>query len=149
MSRSLTSATAIAVFILVATEAFAQETIACDPHRGPANSKIECLTKMLRSLNEKVNSLEAQLNHYARQDNLSDYVRRSELESLLTGYVRYRSSLAINLLTEPSSSQQDGRCLEAYVGEAGVIAHRPCNFDSRKELRWQLLPTPQIEAEGQ
>ncbi len=149
MSRNMISALIVGMSFSAATGALSQEIDTCDLHRGSANSKIECLARMVRSLNDKVTSLEAQFNNYSRPEDLSDYVRRSELETVLSGYVRYHSSLGINLLVEPSTSQNTGRCLEAYPGETGVIAHKPCNFDSKQELKWQLLPAPRTEAERQ
>lgn len=146
MSRNTTTVLVVGVFVSGVTGALAQEIAACDLHRGSANSRIECLTKMVRSLNERLSSLEEKLNKYPRSNDSSAYVRRSELETLLSDYVRYQSPLAINLLVEPSSSQYTGRCLEAYPGETAVIAHRPCDFASKQELKWKLLPAPQMDA---
>lgn len=149
MSHKPTIAFAIGVFFALANQSLGQETApTCDPNRGPMHSRMQCLTKMVHSLREKVSSLEMKLNEYAKPVDLSGYLRRSDLDALLVGYVRYQSPLAINLAVEPSTSQQNGRCLEGYVGEVGVVAHKPCNFDSKQELKWQLLPATPTAAKN-
>jgi hypothetical protein len=141
MSVSLVPVAAICGILALTGEAPAQESApACNPRRGAASARIECLTRLLHSLDEKVSSLQAELK--------AAYLPRAELDSALDGYVKYKSPLAINLLIEPSLSQVDGRCLEAYAGEAAVIAHRPCNFDTKLGLKWQLLPAPRTAAEN-
>lgn len=141
MSHKLTTAFAIGVLFALPNQSLGQEIEpTCNPNSGPVHSRMQCLTKMVHSLSEKVSSLELKLNEYSKPVDLSGYLRRSDLDALLSGYVRYQSSLAINLAVEPSSSQQTGRCLEGYMGEVGVVAHKPCDFDSKQELKWQLLP---------
>jgi len=54
--------------------------------------------------------------------------------------------VAINLAIEPSTSQMDGRCLEAMTGDAGVVAQKPCNFDTEPLLKWRFLPVAGISA---
>lgn len=149
MSHRLATAFAISAFFALANQALAQEMpLTCNPNKGSTNARVQCLMKMIHSLNEKVTSLESELAQYSKSAELSAYLRRSDLDALLTGYVKYRSPLAINLAVEPSSSQQNGRCLEGYAGEVTIVAHKPCDFDSKRELKWQLLPAPSEAAKN-
>ena len=40
----------------------------------------------------------------------------------------------------------DGRCLEAYSGQVGVMAQKPCDFDTKPQLKWQFLPVASMSA---
>ncbi len=143
MSKTLTSAAVMAgaAFFTFAAQALAQTSSpACNPEVGHANSRIECLAKITHSLNEEIASLRSQLGQCAKTTDLSVYLKPSDLDDRLGAYVKYNAPLAINMLVEPSTGQLDGRCLEAYVGEVGVVAHKPCNFESKQELKWRLLP---------
>ena len=54
-------------------------TTSCDPNIGRVNSRIACLAKRIDVLNERVVSLQSELGRYATSAELSDYVRRSDL----------------------------------------------------------------------
>jgi hypothetical protein len=57
-SRNLTAVMALAALFAAAGQARAQETPpACNPKAGHANARIECLTKMVISMNEKLGEL--------------------------------------------------------------------------------------------
>ena len=131
-------------FILVLTFPVTAQpsTSNCDPNIGRMKEKVLCLSKLVHVLNERVSSLEARHGESAKTADLSAYLKASDLDDRLRGYVKYGSPLAINLVAESSTSQQDGRCLSAEVGEVGVLARRPCNFDTRGELIWQFLRAP-------
>jgi hypothetical protein len=147
MSRNLTAVMALAALFAAAGQARAQETPpACNPKAGHANARIECLTKMVISLNEKLGELRGALGKNANSADTSAYLSRSELETVLADYVKYKSPVAINLAIEPSTSQMDGRCLEAMTGDAGVLAQKPCNFDTEPLLKWRFLPVAGISA---
>lgn len=146
MSRKLTLGIATGFFVLFASGAFGQPNPSqCNPNVGRASSRNRCLIEIVHSLNSRVSSLEAELSNAKQGADLSAYMRRSELDAVLTGYVKYSSPLAINLAAEPASNQQNGRCLEGYVGEVGVVGHNPCNFEEKQGLKWQLLPALRTE----
>lgn len=123
-------------------DANAQNVPTCNPSIGRAYARIECLAKMIDSLNKQVAELRSNQEKSAQTGDLSGYVKSSELQSLLVGYVKYDTPLAINLVAEPRTGPSDGRCLDAYSGEVGVVARKPCDFAKTKQLRWQLLPVP-------
>ena len=79
---------------------------------------------------------------------MSDYIRQSDLEKFLSGYVKYNSPLAINVASEPSTSQKDGSCLAADLAQEGVVIDKPCSYDTRPALKWQLLPVMKTSAEN-
>jgi len=134
MSRNLTAVMALAALFAAAGQARAQETPpACNPKAGHANARIECLTKMVISLNEKLGELRGALGKNANSADTSAYLSRSELETVLADYVKYKSPV-------------DGRCLEAMTGDAGVLAQTPCNFDTEPLLKWRFLPVAGISA---
>ncbi len=108
----------------------------CNPYAGSSNMKIACLAKIVSAQAQLIASLEQRLGQTA---NAAGYLTESELDAHLSGYVKYNSAIAINALVEPSGSQSDGRCLESYFDDVAVIAHKPCSFLAKKELRWQLL----------
>lgn len=140
---------ALAIVLLAANESRAQaSTLICDPDVGRDKSRIECLAKIVRSLSEQLASLQAQLSGSAKSGESPRFVTSSELDARLGGYVKYGSPLAINLLAEPSATQNDGRCLEGFSGEVGVIAHRPCDFEGKEQLQWRLLPVIRKEGEN-
>ena len=137
----LTAVLALAALFAAEGQPRAQEAAsACNPNVGHANARIECLTKMVASLNEKLGELRGELNKNAKSPNSSAYLTRSEFDSVLADYVKYKSPVAINLAIEPSTSQMDGRCLEAYSGQVGVMAQKPCDFDMKPQLKWRFLP---------
>ncbi len=143
MSRNLTAIMALAAIFAAAGQARAQEAApACNPKAGRASARIECLTKMVAALSEKV----GELSKSAKSADSSAYLSRSELDSVLADYVKYKSPVAINLAIEPSNSQLDGRCLEAYTGQVGVMAQKPCNFDTKPQLKWQFLPVASVSS---
>jgi len=113
MSKNLTAVMALAGLLAAAGQPRAQEAPpACNPKVGRANARIECLTKMVISLNEKLGELRGELDKNAKSADSSAYLTRSEFDSVLADYVKYKSPVAINLAIEPSNSQMDGRCLE-------------------------------------
>jgi len=147
MSKNLTAVMALAGLFAAAGQPCAQEAPpACNPKVGRANARIECLTKMVISLNEKLGELRGELDKNAKSADSSAYLTRSEFDSVLAEYVKYKSPVAINLAIEPSNSQMDGRCLEAYSGQVGVMAQRPCNFDTKPQLKWQFLPVTSMSS---
>ncbi len=147
MSKNLTAVMALSAVFAVTGQLRAQEAApACNPKVGHANARIECLTKMIVSLNEKVGALQSELGKNAKSADSSAYLRQSDLDAVLTDYVKYKSPVAINLAIEPSTGQQDGRCLEAYSGQVGVMAQKPCNFDTKPQLKWQFLPVARTSA---
>lgn len=135
-------AAAAGVLLAFAGEAFAlEEKPSCNPNAGKPNARIECLTKMVNALRDRVGGLQDELaKKNETPSDQSAYLRRSDLESALGDYVKYKTPLAINLTGEPATSQQDGRCLEAYPGQVGVVARKPCDYEAKPELRWQLFP---------
>jgi hypothetical protein len=131
---------ALAALFAAAGQPRAQEAPrTCNPNAGRASARIECLASMVSSLNEKLGELRAEVSKNANSVDTSAYLRRSDLDSALVDYVKYKSPVAINLALEPSTSQMDGRCLEA-TNEAGVVVQKPCNFDTEPLLKWQFLP---------
>jgi hypothetical protein len=147
MSKNLTAVMALAGLFAAAGQPCAQEAPpACNPKVGRANARIECLTKMVISLNEKLGELRGELDKNAKSADSSAYLTRSESDSVLADYVKYKSPVAINLAIEPSNSQMDGRCLEAYSGQVGVMAQKPCNFDTKPQLKWQFLPVTSMSS---
>jgi hypothetical protein len=143
MSRNLTAIMALAAIFAAAGQPRAQEAApACNPKVGHANARIECLTKMVAALNERI----GELSKSAKSVDSSAYLSRSELDSVLADYVKYKSPVAINLAIEPSTGQQDGRCLEAYSGQVGVMAQKPCDFDTKPQLKWQFLPVARVSS---
>lgn len=136
------------ILLWAPTPSQAQTAPGCDPNIGRERSRMECLTEMVHSLREQLTSLQAQLRQSAKIGESSSLVTSSELNARLDAYVKYNSPLAINLLAEPSTSQNDGRCLEAYSGEVGVIAHHPCDFQTKAQLQWRLLPAIHKEAKS-
>ncbi len=150
MSRNLTVVMALAAVFAITGQLRAQEVApACNPKTGHANARIECLTKMILLLNEKIGELQSELGKNAKSVDTSPYLRPTDLDAVLADYVKYKSPVAINLATEPSTSQQDGRCLEAYSGQVGVMAQKPCNFDTKPQLKWQFLPAAGLSAASQ
>ncbi len=137
------SATPLAVGILAAgiTGTNAQSPYPdCNPNARSIKQRIECLTKTIRFQRAQLSALENDLKQY--QTLSSACLKPSDLPDLLAGYVKYGSPVAINLFAEPQTNQSPGRCLEAFPGEVGVTAHKPCNYSSSPELKWQLLPAP-------
>ncbi len=147
MSKKLTVVMALAALFAASGQPHAQEAPpACNPKVGHANARIECRTKMVISLNKKLGELRGELDKNAKSADSSAYLSRSEFDSVLADYVKYKSPVAINLATEPSNSQMDGRCLEAYTGQVGVMAQKPSNFDTKPQLKWQFLPVASMSS---
>ncbi len=86
-------------------------------------------------------------NRLKRAD-LSDYIRRSDLGSFLDGYVKYNSALAINVASDPSTSQTTGSCLAADLDQEGAVVDKPCNHDAKPALKWQLTPALKSSADN-
>ncbi len=104
MSKNLTVVMALAALFAASAQPRAQEAPpACNPKLGNANARIECLTKMVISLNEKLAELPGKLDKSAKSADSSAYLTRSEFDSVLADYVKYKSPVAINLATEPSN----------------------------------------------
>jgi hypothetical protein len=103
---------------------------------------------MTHSLSDKIDSLQTGLAQNSKRPDLSDYIRQSDLENFLSGYVKYNSPLAINVASEPSTSQKDGSCLAADLAQEGVVIDKPCNYDTKSALKWQLLPVMKTSAEN-
>ncbi len=135
-----------AYFTAVITDACAQQTLAsCNPNVGGSAARIACLARIVDAQSKLIQSLENRIE----EQGSAPFVTRAELDKLLSEYVKFKSAVAVNALVEPSLNQSDGRCLETYFDDMAVIAHKPCNFLSRKELRWQLLPaSPDRRVEG-
>ncbi len=147
MSKKLTAVMALAALFAAGGQPRAQEAPpVCTPKIGHANARIECLTKMVISLNEKLGELRGELDKNAKSADSSPYLTRAEFDSVLSDYVKYKSPVAINFAIEPSNSQLDGRCLEAYSGQVGVMAQKPCDFDTKPQLKWQFLPVASMSA---
>ncbi len=149
MRQNLTATLTLAALLAVIGEARAQDNAnapSCNPNTGRASARIDCLNRMTRALSDKIDSLQVKLAQNSKPADLSDYIRRSDLDNALTGYVKYSAPLAINVASEPSTSQTDGRCLAADLVEEGVVIDKPCNYDARAELRWQLLPVLKTSA---
>ena len=100
MSRNLLAVIALAAVYAITGQVRAQEVApACNPKTGHANARIECLTKMILSLNEKIGELRSELGKNAKSVDASAYLRPSDLDAVLADYVKYESPVAINLAT--------------------------------------------------
>ena len=149
MSRKLTSTLAIAALLAIAGGARAQDNApTCNPNTGRATEKIACLNKISRALSDKIDSLQTALSQNLKRADLSDYIRRSDLDSFLDGYVKYNSALAINVASDPSTSQTTGSCLAADLDQEGVVVDKPCNYDAKPALKWQLIPALKSSADN-
>ncbi|MGA8172033.1 MAG: hypothetical protein WB816_14530 [Methylocystis sp.] len=147
MSSYVTAAMALAALFATAGQPRAQEAApTCNPKVGHPNARIECLTRMMTSLNGKVEELQSELGKRAKSADSSTYLRRSEFDAVIADYVKYKSPVAINLALEPSSGQKDGRCLEAFSGQVGVMVRKPCDFDTKPQLKWLFLPVEQLSS---
>jgi hypothetical protein len=130
----------LTMFCIGSTDANAKNTPTCDPGGGRTSARIECLAKIVDSLNKQIVELRSNQQRSAQHGDGSGYVKSSELDTFLAGYVKYDTPLAINLVAEPRTGPFDGRCLEAYSDEVGVVARKPCDFEKTIQLKWQLLP---------
>ena len=75
MSKKLTAVMALAALFAAGGQPRAQETSpACNPKIGHANARIECLTKMVISLNEKLGELRGELDKNTKSADLSAYL---------------------------------------------------------------------------
>src|SRR5664279_3885731 len=105
MSRKLTSTLALAAVLAIVGGARAQDTApTCNPNTGRATDRIACLNKMTRALSDKIDSLQTMLAQSPKPADLSGYIRRSDLDNYLDGYVKYNSPLAVNVASDPSTS---------------------------------------------
>jgi hypothetical protein len=148
MTKKLTTTLALAALLAIVTEAHAQDTApTCNPNAGRASARIACLNKITQALADKIGLLQTQLAENSKPVDLSDYIRRADLDNYLDGYVKYNSALAISAASEANASQGDRRCLAADSDLESVILDKPCNYDVRTELRWQLLPNMKTSAE--
>jgi hypothetical protein len=149
MSQNLSATLALAALLAIAGEARAQDnTPSCNPNTGRATARIACLNKITQALSDKIESLQTQLAQNLKRDDLSDYVRRSDLDNSLDGYVKYNSALAISAASEPNTSLADRRCIAADTDLESVILDKPCNYDAKPEFKWQLLPGMKTSAEN-
>jgi len=149
MSQNLTATLAVAALLAAAGEARAQDDApSCNPNTGRATARIACLNKITQALSDRISSLQTQLAQNLKQDDLSDYIRRSELENSLDGYVKYNSPLAISAASEPNTSRVDRRCIAADFDLESVVLDKSCNYDAKPEFRWQLLPGMKASAES-
>jgi hypothetical protein len=149
MSQSLTATVALAALLAVSGGAHAEDNgPSCNPNTGRTSARIDCLNKITHALTDKIDSLQTGLAQNLKHLDLSDYIRQSDLENFLSGYVKYNSPLAINVASEPSTSQKDGSCLAADLAQEGVVIDKPCSYDTRPALKWQLLPVMKTSAEN-
>jgi hypothetical protein len=149
MSQSLTATLALAALLAVSSGARAQDNgPSCNPNTGRTSARIDCLNKMTHALSDKIDSLQTGLAQNSKRADLSDYIRQSDLNNFLSDYVKYNSPLAINVASEPSTSQKDGSCLAADLAQEGVVIDKPCNYDTKPTLKWQLLPVMKTPAEN-
>jgi hypothetical protein len=149
MPRKLTSTITFAALLAIAGGARAQDTApTCNPNTGRATDRIACLNKTTRALSDKVDSLQKALAQNVKPSDLSDYIRRSDLDSFLDGYVKYNSPLAVNVASDPSTSQTTGSCLAADLDQEGVVVDKPCNYDAKSALKWQLIPALKASADN-
>jgi hypothetical protein len=149
MSQNLTATLALAALLAIAGEARAQENAPlCNPNTGRATARIACLNKMTQALSDKVESLQTQLAQNLKRDDLSDYIRRSDLDNSLEGYVKYNSALAISTANEPNTGQLDRRCIAADFDLESVVLDKPCNYDAKPAIKWQLLPAMKTSADN-
>jgi hypothetical protein len=151
MSMKLSAAAALAAFLALAGGAGAEEDNmpSCNPSSGRGAARIDCLNRITRALNDRIGTLEAQLAKFQQNQQSADnaqYLRRSDLDSALSGYVKYNAPIAINVQSEPSTNQSNGSCLAADMVQEGVVIDKPCSFDSKAEMRWQLLPAMKTSA---
>jgi hypothetical protein len=147
MSQNLTATLGLAALLAVTGEALAQDNaLSCSPNTGRTSARIDCLNKITHALSDKIESLRAELAQASKPTDLSDYIHQSELKNFLSGYVKYNSPLAINMSSEPSTSQTGGRCLAADLAQEGVVIDNPCNYDAKPALKWQLLPAMKTSA---
>jgi hypothetical protein len=155
MSIKLTAAAALAAVLVFAGGAGAQDDLmpTCNPGSGRGAARIDCLNRITRALNDRLGTLEAQVAKSQQNQQSADnaqYLRRSDLDnvlnSALSGYVKYNSPIAINVQSEPSTNQSNGSCLSADMVQEGVVIDKPCSFDSKAEMRWQLLPAMKTSA---
>ena len=144
------SMAALAALFAISGEASAQDKAApsCNPSAGRASARIECLTKTTRALTEKLDSMQAELAQQTSAFNSADYVRRSDLDSYLGGYVKYNAPLAIGMAAEPDAGQSNGRCLVADMAMEAVAIDDACNVNAKSELKWKLVPIGQSSAEN-
>ncbi|QGM47181.1 hypothetical protein [Methylocystis heyeri] len=151
----LSAAAALAALLALAGGAGAQEDNmpSCNPSSGRGAARIDCLNRITRALNDRIGALEAQLTKFQQNQQSSDnaqYLRRSDLDgalnNALSGYVKYNAPIAINVQSEPSTNQSNGSCLAADMVQEGVVIDKPCSFDSKSEMRWQLLPAMKTSA---
>lgn len=70
----------------------AQTISRCNPNVGRPDASIECLTKVVHSLNDEMRSLQTKLDGYAKLIDLSAYLRRSDFDNVLSGYGGYKSA---------------------------------------------------------
>jgi hypothetical protein len=149
MSQNLSATLTLVALLAIAGEVHAQDnTPSCNPNTGRATARIACLNKMTQALSDKIESLQTQLVQNLKREELSDYVRRSDLDNSLDGYVKYNSTLAISAASEPNASQADKRCIAADSDLESVILDRPCNYEAKPEFKWQLLPGSKTSAEN-
>jgi hypothetical protein len=149
MSRKLTSTLALAALLAIAGGARAQDTApTCNPNTGRASDRIACLNKIVRAQGDKIDSLQTAVAQNLKPVDLSDYIRRSDLESYLGGYVKYNSPLAMNVASDPTTSQTTGSCLAADLDQEGVVIDKPCNYDANPALKWQLIPALKSSADN-
>ncbi len=148
MSQNLTATLALAGLLAIAGEARAQDNApSCNPNTGRGTARIACLNKITQALSDKIDSLQTQLAQNLKRDDLSDYLRRSDLDNSLNGYVKYNSPLVISAASEPNTSQVDRPCIAADSDLESVILDKPCNY-AKPEFRWQLLPGVKTAAEN-
>lgn len=151
MSQNPTATLAFAAVLAIAGlgSAHAQENApTCNPNSGRTRARIECLTRISNALSQKVDSLQAKLAQDTNAANTSDYVRKSDLDDHLQGYVKYNSPLEINMVGDSSTGQSNGSCLAADVDLESVVIDKPCNVTARPELKWQLLSIPKASAQN-
>jgi hypothetical protein len=149
MSRKLTSTLALAALLAVAGGARAQDAApTCNPNTGRATDRIACLNKIARALSDKVDSLQKAQAQNVKPSDLSDYVRQSDMDGFLDGYVKYNAPLAVNVASDPTTSQITGSCLAADLDQEGVVIERPCNYDAKASLKWQLIPARKSSADN-
>lgn len=148
MSHNVAATLILAALLAVAGEARAQEGApSCNPNAGRATARIACLNRLTQALSDKIDMLQTRLAENVKRDDLTNYVRRSDLENSLEDYVRYNASLAIGAASESNGSQAERRCIAADFDMESVVLDKSCNVDARPEFRWRLLPGVKSGAE--